>query len=137
MNKRDLNAVFAETVRQCRKARAMSAAEFADTVDVGKTTILNIEHGRANPTLSTVQSFAEHLNLSPADMLGAYNPVDRAVSSVTMDCLNFPYGISPDCMDQIAAHFSQMLCLIALDFARRYDKIAGQTGKQSNDKSAG
>lgn len=116
MDHKELNSFFAEAIRQCRKARAMSAAEFAELLEIGKTSVLNIEKNRANVTLNTVQSAADHLHMPPLTLLGEYDPVKTAVSSLTLECLN---GVSQDALNEVSMLLLKAVNVLFLDMVRR------------------
>ena len=60
---------FSENIRSFRTSRGSSLEEFADIIGIGKTTLQDIENGKANSTLDTIETIAKGLNVDPIVLL--------------------------------------------------------------------
>jgi transcriptional regulator with XRE-family HTH domain len=56
-------------VRQLRKRKGWSQEEFADVCGLHRTYVGSVERGERNPTLSTLHTFAQALQMSVSRML--------------------------------------------------------------------
>lgn len=57
-------------IREMRRARRLTQAELADVAGVAVKVIQEIEHERANPTISTLEALAKALNVDLVNLLG-------------------------------------------------------------------
>ncbi len=64
-----LAAVFGENVKYRRKWRGWAQADLAARANLHPMVISQIERGKANPTLTTVEAIARVLRLDPAVLL--------------------------------------------------------------------
>ena len=62
-----MNETLACKLSIMRKLYGKSLVEFAEEIDVSKTTLQNIEAGKANLTLNMVETIANRLRISPMD----------------------------------------------------------------------
>jgi transcriptional regulator with XRE-family HTH domain len=62
-------ARFGRQLRRVRKEREMTQAELADLVQLGRTSIVNIETGHQRVHLHTVYALASALGVSPSELL--------------------------------------------------------------------
>lgn len=58
-----------ENLRKLRIKRALSQGDLADALGVDPAYISNIENGRMNPTLSTLEKIAKALGISSSELL--------------------------------------------------------------------
>jgi transcriptional regulator with XRE-family HTH domain len=70
-------ARFGRQVRRVRQQRKMTQAELADLVQLGRTSIVNIETGHQRVHLHTVYALANALDVPPAELLPE-EPTDTA-----------------------------------------------------------
>lgn len=56
-------------LRKLRLGRSMSQGDLATTLNVDRAYISNIENGRMNPTLSTLEKLAGALGISSSELL--------------------------------------------------------------------
>ena len=76
----ELKRNFSENIRNFRTSRGSSLEEFADIVGIGKTTLQDIENGKANSTLDTIETIAKGLNVNPIVLLTEIgSPLEFAV----------------------------------------------------------
>lgn len=64
-----MNEIFHRKMKALRKIYGASMEEFACELEISKTYIQNIEAGKANPTLETVQQTGEKLGIPPVSLL--------------------------------------------------------------------
>lgn len=60
---------LAENVKTLRKHYGMSQKDLADAIGVSYPRICEIEKGKANPTVTTLEKLAEVLNTTASDLL--------------------------------------------------------------------
>ena len=58
-----------ENLRKLRLKKNLSQGDLATALSVGRAYISNIENGRMNPTLSTLEKIAEALGISSSELL--------------------------------------------------------------------
>ncbi len=61
----DTSKIFGTRVKHLRKRRAMTLPELAERAKISKGGLSKIENGKGNPTLSTIQTLARSLSVSP------------------------------------------------------------------------
>ena len=64
-----MNETLACKLSIMRKLYGKSLVEFAEEIDVSKTTLQNIEAGKANLTLNMVETIANRLGISPMALI--------------------------------------------------------------------
>lgn len=62
-------AQFGANLNKIRRATGISQEELAKIVGVDKSYISNLEHGRNNPTLATLEKLANALRIPIADLV--------------------------------------------------------------------
>lgn len=65
----DMNEIFYRKMKAFRKLHRSSIEEFAEETGISKTYVQNVEKGKANPTLGTVQQIGENLGVPPVSLL--------------------------------------------------------------------
>jgi transcriptional regulator with XRE-family HTH domain len=60
---------FGKVLREARVATGLSQEDFADAVDMDRTTISLLERGKQSPTLETLWKLAEPLGVSPSALV--------------------------------------------------------------------
>ena len=58
-----------ENLRKLRLKKNLSQGDLAKALDVDRAYISNIENGRMNPTLSTLEKIAKALGISSSELL--------------------------------------------------------------------
>jgi transcriptional regulator with XRE-family HTH domain len=76
MARSSLSARFGARVRTLRTARDLSQFDLADAVGLSSNHLGVLERGEKVPTLETVESLAEALNLSVAELLSDESDAD-------------------------------------------------------------
>lgn len=66
-----LRATLGHTIRDLRSAAGFSQEKFAAAVGLHRTFMGNLERGRTNPSLETLERIARVLGLSVAALMGA------------------------------------------------------------------
>lgn len=56
-------------IREIRRKRQLSLTEFAEEIDIGRSTLHSMEAGRLNTTLGTVDQIAERLQIPAYSLL--------------------------------------------------------------------
>ncbi len=65
----DLQQTLGRNLRAYRQARGLSQEAFADSIGVHRTYMGGIERGERNLTLKSVERLAQHLRVSPLELL--------------------------------------------------------------------
>ena len=65
----DISVKFGKTVKKIRLEKEMSQGDLATALSVDRAYISNIENGRMNPTLSTLEKIANALGISSSELL--------------------------------------------------------------------
>ena len=60
---------FGKVLREAREATGLSQEDFADAVDMDRTTISLLERGKQSPTLDTIWRMAEQLDATPSEVI--------------------------------------------------------------------
>jgi len=60
---------FGENMKKIRLEKGMSQGDLATALSVDRAYISNIENGRMNPTLSTLEKIASALGISTSELL--------------------------------------------------------------------
>lgn len=58
-----------ENLKKLRESKDLSQGDLADKLEVDRAYISNIENGRMNPTLSTLEKIAKALGISSSELL--------------------------------------------------------------------
>jgi len=64
-----ISAQFGNNMKRIRAKKKMSQGDIARTLEVDRDYISNIENGKKNPTLATIQKLANTLGVSPDELL--------------------------------------------------------------------
>ena len=123
MDEVNLNAAFSAAVRRFHETKNMTSEEFSKELGIGKTSLLQIEKGLCNPTLSTVQTVAAHLGCDPRMLFGGPIQADLLVAQYLMMCLEHGHQFSSEGIQKAAQHLIAF-CQIMLE---EYARIQGQT----------
>lgn len=89
-----LAEVVAANVRRHRERRRLSLSELAASAGVGKSTLSQIESGRANPSMETLWAIATALGAPFGDLVAPHSPevrVVRAGGGVRIDSEGAPF----------------------------------------------
>ena len=60
----EVRQAFGRRVRYLREERKLSLRQFAATIDMDKSFLSNIEHGRKSPSLDTIERIAGGLDVT-------------------------------------------------------------------------
>lgn len=92
----DLARVVADNLRRHRARARLSLSELAAAAGVGKSTLSQIESGRANPSMETLWSIATALAVPFAELVSPHAPdvrVLRAGEGVRVDSAGAPFVV--------------------------------------------
>jgi transcriptional regulator with XRE-family HTH domain len=78
----EMNEAIARRVASLRKGGQLTFDELAARSDISKGMVVQIEQGRANPSISTLCKLAAALRVSVADLVGAGNQPQKSVRVV-------------------------------------------------------
>ena len=83
-----MNETLACKLSIMRKLYGKSLVEFAEEIDVSKTTLQNIEAGKANLTLNMVETIANRLGISPMALISDEYDARHLYTAKLFLCLN-------------------------------------------------
>ena len=110
----DLKQDFASNIKAKRTKLGYTVIGFADKLGIGKSTLQEIECGRANPTFETLQVIADALDISPIDLISAPYTHKETVLIKAMEHLSEHYrGLSPADRLACAEHLTAAIKLLA------------------------
>jgi transcriptional regulator with XRE-family HTH domain len=92
----DLARVVADNLRRHRARARLSLSELAAAAGVGKSTLSQIESGRANPGMETLWSIATALGLPFGELVSPHAPEVRVVPAgegVRVDAAGAPFVV--------------------------------------------
>lgn len=69
----EMQDMLADRLKQKRALSHASLEEYSKELGISKSALQKYEAGTGNPTLATVQTIADHLHESPAQLLGMYS----------------------------------------------------------------
>ena len=64
-----ISAQLGQNMKRIRAKKKMSQGDIARALDVDRGYISNIENGKKNPTIATIQKLANALKVSPDELL--------------------------------------------------------------------
>lgn len=99
----DINKRFGSRLKQCRMRSGLSQEKLAEAIDLTRTSITNIEHGRQPIQLPTLYAIADALGIEPTDLMPALPhlageaPVDREhLKTLSVKTTNWLAKVSGD-----------------------------------------
>ncbi len=69
MNKEELFKKIGLKIREVREEKNLSLQEFADKIDIEYNNLIRIEKGRTNPTIGTLYTISQVLNVKLMDIV--------------------------------------------------------------------
>lgn len=103
------NQNLSQNVKNLRKESKKNLEEFASDSGVGKSTIQDIESGKANVTLETVDTMAACLGVSPLELLAPRMDAAR----VLLGTLEMICKLDPDKREQAIHHIRSAVALLS------------------------
>ena len=73
-----------------------------------KSALQKYEAGTGNPTLATVQTIADHLHESPAQLLGMYSEEEMEAAGLMFRTLEWSMGLSEGSRRELAVLFREL-----------------------------
>jgi len=110
----DVRQTFASNIRKKRRQLGYTVIGFAEKLGIGKSTLQDIECGRANPTFETLQIIADALDVSPIALISDNGKDREIMMAMIMEHLSVHYcGLSPDKRMVCAEHLTAAIKLLA------------------------
>ena len=78
----DLKHNFSNNIKNLRIKRNCTLEEFADEIGVGKTTLQDIENGKSNSTLDTIEKIANNLNINSLLLLTDFQAPEKYIPTM-------------------------------------------------------
>ena len=75
---------------------------------ISKSALQKYEAGTGNPTLATVQTIADHLHESPAQLLGMYSEEEMEAAGLMFRTLEWSMGLSEGSRRELAVLFREL-----------------------------
>ncbi len=97
-----------------RQIEGSSIVEFAAKIDVSRTTLQNIEAGKANLTLDMVESIAKRLGISPLVLLSdEYDEEQIRIVKVLLDNLKWMKRLTREEQTEVLRHFNSLVRILS------------------------
>lgn len=93
-----------------RSGRSLTASleEYSKELGISKSALQKYEAGTGNPTLATVQTIADHLHESPAQLLGMYSEEEMEAAGLMFRTLEWSMGLSEGSRRELAVLFREL-----------------------------
>lgn len=94
----EMQDMLADRLKQKRALSHASLEEYSKELGISKSALQKYEAGTGNPTLATVQTIADHLHESPAQLLGMYSEEEMEAAGLMFRTLEWsmgPFGGEP------------------------------------------
>lgn len=101
------NQILSQNVKMLRKEKKKNLEEFASESGVGRSTVQDIESGKANVTLDTVDTMAFHLGVSTLELLS----VRQGAIRVLLNSLDKFASLSSEKQEKAMGLFQELLAL--------------------------
>ncbi len=85
-----------------------SLEEYSKELGISKSALQKYEAGTGNPTLATVQTIADHLHESPAQLLGMYSEEEMEAAGLMFRTLEWSMGLSEGSRRELAVLFREL-----------------------------
>ena len=82
----EMQDMLADRLKQKRALSHASLEEYSKELGISKSALQKYEAGTGNPTLATVQTIADHLHESPAQLLGMYSEEEMEAAAGSWRC---------------------------------------------------
>ena len=106
------NHNLSQNIKMLRKEMGKNLEEFASDSGVGRGTVQDIESGRANVTLDTVDIMAEHLGVSARFLLdgpgGTHRLAHELLGTIRLFCM-----LPLEKRERAVYHFQELITLIS------------------------
>ena len=90
----EMQDMLADRLKQKRALSHASLEEYSKELGISKSALQKYEAGTGNPTLATVQTIADHLHESPAQLLGMYSEEEMEAAGLMFRTLEWSMGLS-------------------------------------------
>lgn len=88
----EMQDMLADRLKQKRALSHASLEEYSKELGISKSALQKYEAGTGNPTLATVQTIADHLHESPAQLLGMYSEEEMEAAGLMFRTLEVVHG---------------------------------------------
>ncbi len=108
----NLNEGLAASIRAIMKQKHMSLTEFAEEMEISRSTLYTYTKGEGNPSMATVNHLAQRLGISPAALTnGLTDPDRREVTLLLLDTIQSIAELPEEDRLQMAELFLEMVKL--------------------------
>ena len=112
--KMEMNESVRKNLIIIRQIEGSSIVEFAAKIDVSRTTLQNIEAGKANLTLDMVESIAKRLGISPLVLLSdEYDEEQIRIVKVLLDNLKWMKRLTREEQTEVLRHFNSLVRILS------------------------
>ena len=106
----ELKQNLSNNMKTLRASLHRSLEEFSAEIGIGKTTLQDIEGGRSNATLETIETIAQNLGISPLSLLAAREaPAELLLSLAILRISEYFCKLSYSDQQEAAKHFKAFL----------------------------
>lgn len=113
----DIQQNIAAFLSAYKRQKGISAAEFAEELELSRSVLQDYLAGRCNPRADTIEHIAKKLNVSPAALVsgGLLSPTEYDLIFVLLDTLDAFHGLSPGRQQEGIDLFIRLLRLMTDD----------------------
>lgn len=104
----EMQDMLADRLKQKRALSHASLEEYSKELGISKSALQKYEAGTGNPTLATVQTIADHLHESPAQLLGMYSEEEMEAAGLMFRTLEWSMGLSEGSRRELAVLFREL-----------------------------
>ena len=104
----EMQDMLADRLKQKRALSHASLEEYSKELWISKSALQKYEAGTGNPTLATVQTIADHLHESPAQLLGMYSEEEMEAAGLMFRTLEWSMGLSEGSRRELAVLFREL-----------------------------
>ena len=119
----DTRSVLAQKIRMLRSLKHISQFDFADEIGISKTVLSDIECGRGNPTLETLEHLADGLGVPLAALLGSADDAGTLQTArMLLSSIETLQELEPGYQTLAVRMFGQLILLLRPDAARALEQ---------------
>lgn len=107
----ELRQNLSDNLKVLRQAREATLEGFSLDIGISRSTLQEIEAGKANATLDTVDTIAAHLGVSPLDLLSAGTETPQQIRTILNTMEQFS-RLTPEKQELAIKHCQALMAII-------------------------
>ncbi len=110
----NMNEILQLKMKILRKLSGASMTEFAEELEISRTSLQNIEIGKANPTLETIQQIAKKLEIPPMSLISDDYDVNQLYTAKSfLSSLHSFLQLSPEDQQEAMKLFERLVKILS------------------------